>query len=95
MGSYISAEIPPDVCGHYGAELVTYILHQCFVCRVTEPLLLEQLHARGVLISAGQLSNILIQKKQAFHEEKDELLAAGLKAHNQLQVDDTGGRHKH
>ena len=69
-GSYISGEVPPDVCGHYGAEVVAYILHQCFVCRVTEPLMLEQLHARGVLISAGQLSNILIHNKQLFHEEK-------------------------
>ena len=93
-GSYINGKLPSDVCGHYAAELVSYILHQCFVCRVTEPLLLEQLHARGVLISAGQLNNILIQNKQVFHEEKDELLAAGVKAHNQLQVDDTGGRHK-
>ena len=93
-GSYINGEIPVGVCGHYGAELVAYILHQCFVCRVTEPLLLEQLRARGVLISAGQLNNILIHNKKAFHEEKSELLAAGVQAHNQLQADDTGGRHK-
>ena len=93
-GSYTTGKIPAGVNGHYGSELIAYILHQCFVCRVTEPLLLEQLHARGVLISAGQLSNILIQNKQAFHEEKNELLSAGIQAHNQLQTDDTGGRHK-
>lgn len=93
-GSYISGEIPEGICGHYGAELVTYVLHQCFACRVTEPLLLEQLHARGILISAGQLSNILIQNKQVFHDEKNELLLAGIRAHNQVQTDDTGGRHK-
>lgn len=93
-GSYISGELPLEVCGHYGAELVSYILHQYFACRVTEPLLLEQLHARGTFISAGQLSNILIQNKQPFCDEKNELMAAGIKAHNQIQADDTGGRHK-
>jgi hypothetical protein len=93
-GSYISGELPSGVCGHYGAELVSYILHQYFACRVTEPLLLEQLHARGVLISAGQLSNILSENKQPFHDEKNELMAAGVKAANQIQTDDTGGRHK-
>lgn len=49
---------------------------------------------RGIQISEGQLNNILIHGKEAFHQEKDELLYAGVKAHNQVQTDDTGARHK-
>ena len=45
------------------------------------------------MISAGQLSNILIQNKDAFHEEKDDLLSAGIASTGQLRVDDTGARH--
>jgi hypothetical protein len=52
------------------------------------------LRQRGILISEGQLNNILIQGKEAFHQEKNELLYAGVKAHDQIQTDDTGARHK-
>lgn len=93
-GSYISGELPKGIHGHYGPELVAYILHQAYVCRVTENLLLQDLIARGVLISAGQLNNLIIEKKKAFREEVRELLPAGLEAENQVGVDDTGGRHK-
>lgn len=93
-GSYISGELPKEIDGHYGPELKAYALHQCFSCRVPEELLLGQLHDRGVLISEGQLSTILIQDKELLHEEVGELLPAGVEAENQVQVDDTGGRHK-
>jgi len=93
-GTYVSGEVPRGIHGHYGPELIAYILNDYYACRVTEPLLLEKLRQRGVLISEGQLNNILIHKKDSFHEEKNELLPAGIKAHNQIQTDDTGGRHK-
>jgi hypothetical protein len=93
-GTYICGELPRGIHGHYGPELIAYILNDYYACRVTEPLLLEKLHQRGVLISEGQLSNILIHGKEVFHEEKNELLYAGVKAHNQLKTDDTGARHK-
>lgn len=93
-GSYITGELPKDVHGHYGPELVSYILHQAYVCRVTENLLHEDLLARGVLISAGQLNNILIENTNIYQTEVQELLSAGIEAENQIQVDDTGGRHK-
>ena len=93
-GSYIKGELPKDVHGHYGAELISYILHQYHACRVTEHLLLEQLHSIGILISAGQLNNILTENKEKFVEEVAELLPTAVKIDNQLAVDDTGGRHK-
>lgn len=93
-GSYIAAELPKGIHGHYGPELVAHILHQYHACRVPEELLLNELHSRGVLMSEGQLNNILIQNKEKFHEEASELLAAGTRAENELKTDDTGGRHK-
>jgi hypothetical protein len=92
--SYIRGKLPKEIHGHYGPALVTYILHQYHACRVTEPLLLEQLIALGILISAGQLNNILIQNNASFDEEISELLLAGVEANGQIQVDDTGGRHQ-
>ena len=93
-GSYISGELPEDVQGHYGPQLVSYILHQYHACRVTEHLLLDQLHALGVLISAGQLNHILIENKDFLVEEVAELLSTAVRVEGELQVDDTGGRHK-
>jgi hypothetical protein len=93
-GSYITGELPKEVHGHYGPQLIAYILHQYHACRVTEHLLLDQLHAAGVLISAGQLNNILIENKDIFIEEVAELLPVAARLEGQVQVDDTGGRHK-
>ena len=38
--------------------------------------LLEELKELGIDISAGQISNILLQGHESFHAEKDELLPA-------------------
>lgn len=92
-GTYITGELPKDVHGHYGHKLVAYILHQYHACRVTEHLLLDQLRAIGILISVGQLNNILIENKEAFIEEVAELLPVAARVEGQVQTDDTGGRH--
>jgi hypothetical protein len=92
-GSYITGELPKDIHGHYGPQLVSYILHQYHACRITEHLLLDQLHALGILISAGQLNNILIENKDAFIKEVAELLPIAVRVEEQVQTDDTGGRH--
>ncbi len=93
-GTYVCGELPQGIQGHYGHDLIAYILNDYYACRVTEPLLLDKLHQCGVLISEGKLNNILINGKATFHQEKDELLAAGVGAHNQIQTDDCGARHK-
>jgi hypothetical protein len=93
-GTYLTGKLPQNIQGHYGPQLLAYILHQYYGCRVTEPLLFAQLKEIGVLISEGQLSNILTQGKGAFHLEKNELLPAGIAATGQIKVDDTGARHQ-
>ena len=93
-GTYLTGKLPQNIYGHYGPQLVAYILHQYYGCRVTEPLMFAQLKEIGVLISEGQLSNILIQGKELFHDEKNELLPAGIAATGQVKVDDTGARHQ-
>jgi len=93
-GTYVTGKLPKNIQGHYGPQLICYILHQYYGSRVTEPLLFDQLKEIGVLISEGQLSNILIQAKEAFHQEKNELLPAGIAATGQIKADDTGARHQ-
>jgi hypothetical protein len=94
-GERLVGELPAGLCGgHFGPTLVSYILYQYHHAHVTQPLLLEQLHEWEVDISAGQLSAIITQDKEAFHSEKEEVLRVGLELSEYVNVDDTGARHK-
>ena len=95
-GTSLVAPLPAEVLrgSHYGPDLICFILHQYHHQHVTQPLLLEQLHQLGIDISAGELSRILTEGKDAFHQEKDELLPAALAVSSYVEVDDTGARHQ-
>jgi hypothetical protein len=97
-GGSVLAPFPPGVLpvegGHFGANLIAYILDQYHQAQVTEPLLLEQLWEYGIDISAGQLHHILTENKDRFHQEKAEVLAAGLAESSYVGTDDTGARHQ-
>lgn len=97
-GGSVVAPFPAGVLpvegGHFGANLIAYILDQYHQAHVTEPLLLEQLWEYGIDISAGQLHRILTENKERFHQEKGEVLATGLTESRYIGVDDTGARHQ-
>jgi hypothetical protein len=94
-GSHTCAKLPEHLNGkHFSPELISFILYQHYHCHVTQPLLLEQLHDIGIEISKGQINNILIENKQRFHEEKEQILSAGLDISSYVNVDDTGARHQ-
>ena len=94
-GQTLLAPLPDDVLpgDHFGPVLQGYILYQYHHCNVTQPLLLEQLREFGIDISAGQLNRILTENKDGFHQEKAEVLAAGLQTASYIGVDDTTARH--
>ena len=95
-GQNLVAELPAGVRpeSHFGPTLISFIIHQYHHQHVTQPLLWEQLDQLGIDISTGQLSRILTEEKDAFHDEKTELLLAGLEVSTYVQVDDTGARHQ-
>jgi hypothetical protein len=97
-GGSVLAPFPAGVLpvegGHFGANLVAYILDQYHQAHVTEPLLLEQLWEYGIDISSGQLHRMLTEDKDPFHEEKAEVLAAGLAESSYIGTDDTGARQR-
>jgi Transposase IS66 family len=94
-GQTLLAPLPADVIpgSHFGPILTSYILCQHHQCNVTQPLLLEQLLEWGIEISAGQLSRMLTEGKEAFHQEKADILTAGREVSPYIGVDDTGARH--
>ena len=97
-GGSVLAPFPAGVLpvegGHFGANLVAHILDQYHQAHVTEPVLLEQLWEYGIDISSGQLHRILTENKELFHQEKDEVRAAGLAESSYIGTDDTGARHQ-
>jgi hypothetical protein len=77
-GKYLCAKLPEYLNGmHYSPELISFSLYQHHHCGVTQPLLLEELHEFDIDISKGQLNNILIEDKDRFHKEKDDILSVG------------------
>jgi hypothetical protein len=95
-GHSVVAPLPAEVLSgsHFGPDLICFLLHQYHHQHVTQPLLLEQLHQLGIDISAGELSRILTEGKDAFHQEKAELLPTALAVSAYVEVDDTGARHQ-
>ena len=77
-GGFITAPLPEHVRGHFGTELVAHVLYQHHHNGVTQPLIREELLEAGVDISTGQIDRLLNEGHDAFHQEKDELLPAGL-----------------
>ena len=94
-GRRLTGQLPSAVGGgHFGSDLVSYILYQHHHCQVTQPLLREQLREWGIEISTGQINAILCDGKDRFHLEKDALLSTGLAVSSYVTVDDTGTRHQ-
>ncbi|HEV3343935.1 MAG TPA: transposase [Pirellulales bacterium] len=95
-GQTLLAPLPADVLPgqHFGPNLISHILHQHHNNHVTQPLLQDELAQRGITISAGQINHILTRDKDVFHQEKAELLPAGLAGAPYIQVDDTAARHQ-
>ena len=94
-GTTIVGELPSEYrYGHYGPLLVGYILYQHYQCRVTQPILHEQLREWGVEISKGQLHTLLCEHKESFHAEQQQVLKVGIETTKYIQTDDTGARHQ-
>jgi len=94
-GEFIIGELPKEIeHSHFGPTLTAFVLYQHYNCHVTQPLIEEQLREYGVYISTGKISDILINNKDLYHREKNQILEIGLKISGHVNVDDTGARHK-
>jgi Transposase IS66 family len=94
-GDTLLGELPVAVRGsHFDPELRSYILLQYYQQHVSQQLLLKELGAFGVQISAGQLNRLLTERHEEFHAEKAELLRVGLAVSSYINVDDTAARHQ-
>ena len=92
MGKTYLAPLPEGYCGEYGPNVRTLCVMFSHLCHMTEPKIGEWFANMGILISAGQISNFLSEGHEAFHQEKEEIVEAGLSSSPWQHIDDTGTR---
>jgi len=89
------ARLPDEVDGEFGPDLKACVISQYFSCRVPEKKILRTLTEAGIMISDGQISNIITEScAEEFTNEKGDIFEAGMKASDYFHIDDTGARHK-
>jgi hypothetical protein len=93
-GQIIIAPRPAHLRGQFGPNLRCFVLHQYYHNQVTEPLIRQQLADLEISISAGQISRLLTEGHEAFHQEKEQLLPAAREIAQYFQADDTTARHQ-
>lgn len=93
-GTVLTAPLPANLSGHFGAGLQRFVLALYHQGQVTVPRLLELLRSLGVAISKRQLMRLLIADKQPFLAEARDVLRAGLANAAWISADDTGARHQ-
>lgn len=81
----------PDGASYHSKNLESFIITLNKVLDVTESKILSLLTSIGVKISKGSISNILLKYTDIAHQEKQEILKAGL-ASSYVQTDITGAR---
>jgi len=87
-------ELPLGYQGGFGPTVKTLALVMKNVSNMSEPKILEFFSSFHVQISSGTLSNFLIKDQDLFHQEKKDLVEAGLEAASYQQMDDTSARVK-
>jgi hypothetical protein len=94
-GESVVGRLPSELEGkHFGVKLRGFVLYQYYHVHATGPAIWEQLREIGCDVSPGEISRILLEGKDAFHAEKEEILRAGVAVSRYLNVDDTGARHE-
>ncbi len=89
--SYL-APVPVGYEGEFGPGIKALTLAWYFAGEMSEPKIRDVFASVGVQISAGQVSNLLIQHQEPFHTEALAVLAAGLRSSPWQHLDDTPTR---
>ncbi len=84
------ADLPAGYKGQFGPNVRAWVLSLYYADGMSEPKILDFLQTVGLLISAGQLSDLLIKDQGQFHTEGADVLQAGLSSSSWHHLDSTG-----
>ena len=88
------APMPDYIRGEFGAGLKSWVLFWYFHSRIPENRIHQMLSDIGIIISAGEISNIIVKDHDTFHQEKTDIIKAGIQSSSYQHIDDTGARVK-
>ena len=92
QGRTYLAALPSGYDGQFGPGIKALSIVLYYGANVSEPKILELFRSAGIVISDGQLSNLLIKGQEAFHTEKAAVHAAGLASSPWQHLDETSTR---
>jgi hypothetical protein len=87
-----TAPQPKGYEGQFGPGVRSLVVTLYYAGGMTEPKIAEFLAQFGILISDGQISNLLIKDQESWHTEKDAVWRAGLESSEWQHMDDTATR---
>lgn len=86
-----TANFPNGYDGSFGPGIKSLSISLYHDCNMTQPALKRFFNTEGIAISKSSVSRMLTHKHEAFHEEKENIIDAGLKGLYQ-HTDDTSAR---
>jgi hypothetical protein len=86
------APLPAGYQGEFGPSIKALILSLYHKSKVTASGIVDFLKEHGILIGASTVSRFLTEGHDVFHEEKQDIVSAGLQSAAYQQMDDTGAR---
>lgn len=89
--TYLAA-LPDGYTGQFGPGVIAQILSLAHASGMSEPKIKDFLSTIGISISAGAISNILIKGQDLFHQERQDILRAGLGSTTFQHLDSTATR---
>ncbi len=85
------ADLPEGYDGEFGPGIKALVVSLYHNSNMTQPALKDFFTTCGIIISKTTISRMLTDKHEMFHQEKEEIIDAGLQAPYQ-QTDDTSAR---
>ena len=92
LNKTFTASLPAGYEGEFGPSIKSLIIAQHFICKMTEPAIVQFLQNHNIQISAATVSRIITDNHEQFHAEKKDIVQAGLPSSVYQQMDDTGAR---
>ena len=89
-GKTYLAPLPQGYAGEFGPNLKSLCLLFAHLCNMTEPKIAGLLANVGILISDGQISNMLAGGQERLEPEREAIVEAGLSSGPWQHMDDTG-----
>ena len=91
-GKTYEASLPDGTMPYFSANIKAWIIKWYFDSRMSEAKIYQLLSDIGIRISRGHISNILTKDNDVFHNEKNEMVIAGINSSSYQHIDDTGAR---